>query len=117
MKILSGKQVAIHSLHETIESIAGSVGTGMVVGHAEGSGLGSKLFDFLAHEIRQPVRLFGPFGETTQSLAERGFRGGVIALPEPLGYGAQQCSKLEFRSIAELDVHMQKARDQENGGK
>ena len=117
MKILSAEKTVIHSLHQSVQHIAGSMGVWIIIGRAIISDI---LFQFLNRPQNYiwNLALFAPFDQSSDALRECGFIFSMIAFPKLGGDLIKNLFILSLGPVPNLNKNVEKtAKDNHRGKK
>ena len=81
MEVSHGVKESVLIIHQSIQGIGGAIGTGMIVGFLEVSGMSPQIPQFFS-DGRGHLLRGNPLAETTQPLSKRSARWGMIHRPD-----------------------------------
>jgi hypothetical protein len=105
MKVLGAVQMAIHSLHQSVNHIAGSMCFRMIIGNSIGSNVFPQFY-YRIYDDSWYIILFAPFDQPSDSLRKRYFAFGTITIPYLRCDIFEDISVFPFGTVTDFDEHM-----------
>jgi len=116
MKILSAEKSMIHSLHQSVEHIAGSMCVWIIIGRAIIGDILAQFFNRPQNHIRD-LALFAPFEQSSDALRECGFVFSMITFPKLGGGLIKNLFVLSLGPVPNLNKNVEKAAKDNHRGK
>ena len=116
MKILTGKQPAIHEFHQAVNHITGSVSRGLLIRFDKSISFLAQVQEFCFDRAWGEM-FSGPFTQTTNSLRKAAFVRGLISLPHFLTDEPEGVRRFLLGALTDAQKGMQETKDDGDVGK